>query len=129
GRKRVRLLGAHAGRIQMVSGQARARRRPDGWRVWCEFGDPGPARDELDRVGGLAADISSAWRVVLCDGDDWRLAAEESARWLSAGRMESAVGSGAPTAGVFAERNAQNATVLLPLVRVLSRHNGWPYDH
>src|SRR3989442_6381346 len=59
GRERVRLLHADAGRIQMVSGQAWARRRLDGWRVWREFGNSRPGGDEPDRVHGLASDVSS----------------------------------------------------------------------
>ena len=117
------------GWIEVVSRQTRARRRLDGWRVWREFGDSRPGGDEPDRIHGLASDVSSPGRVVFCHGTDRRLAAEKSARRLSAGRMESSSCGGNPATGLFARRNAQDTPVLLPLVRLLSRRNSRPDDH
>src|SRR5213593_1575336 len=72
-----------AGRLQVVSRQTRAGRRPHGRWVRRRLRDHRSDRRSSDRVRRLAAHVPSSCRALLRDGDDRHVADDESAGRVS----------------------------------------------
>ena len=71
-RQRIRLCDADAGRVEMVSGQTRARRRTDGRRLRRGLGDFRTDRHEPRSLGRLATDVPAFSASRFCVMDDGR---------------------------------------------------------
>ena len=125
-RQRVRLRDAGAGGVEVVSRQARARRRPDGRRLRSGLGDLRACRDVAHRERRLAPDVPDSRRAFLRDGHDRGRAAEEPARRLPAARVDAAddrSGGAAQHARLRTLRDGAHSDVLRSVGRVLSGRN------
>ncbi len=113
-RQRLRLRDADAGRLEVVSRQARVDRRPDGRRLWRRLGDLRTARRTLAHpVGRMAHHVPDPRRGVLRDDDDRNGAAEEPACRLPSAELDAAAGRGRVARRFHDARDARDADVLL----------------
>ena len=128
-RQRLRLRDADAGRIEMVSGSPRSRRRPDGRRLRRRFGDLRHPRERLARAERrLAHDVPDPRRDLLRDDDDRYRAAQESAGRLPSAELASTGYGDGRARRLHDARDARDADVLRAVGRVLSGHDGGPDD-